>query len=324
MRIAKIAALLLVLAFLLCACGARGEVLSYAEEHTHVYGYWYDTTPATCQAEGARVRYCKICHAEQSMTVKVPEDEAKRAHPYEDIRVEPTEKDEGSFSRICSLCGRVDEQAGYVIPPLYALLVDDNTDYAERDGVAAALMSDTATHTVSVFIHGDAAIDATFAQRLSVALVALEHIGADSDTVSQELKNTLGRWLRDGNGDALTAICVQLGMDEAQLVGLVNDRMALLGANFSTTSLRDAAAFSGVTLYGTAVLLAKALDQALLCELFAMNADPYVAIGEEKPALYFAENGVRISALQREGRYVFLLLAGESLATDLELSFYEA
>ena len=323
MRIVKTTALLLALVFLLCACATRSGVLSYTEEHTHVYGHWYDTTPVTCQEAGARVRYCKICHAEQSMTVKVPEDDAKRAHPYEDIRVEPTEKDSGSFSRICSLCGRTDEQAGYVIPPLYALLTDESTDTEPRDGVIAALLSDTATHTVPVLIHGDAIIDATFAQRLSVAFVALEYVGADADTVSQELKNALGLWLRDGNLNALASICAQLNVDEMQLVSMVNDRMALLGANFNTTSLRDTTTFSGVTLYSTAVLLARAFDEPLLRELFAKNAEFY-SIGGETPALYFAENGVRISALQREERYVFLLLTGESLETDLELSFYVA
>ncbi len=325
MRTVKVTALLLALLFLLCACGARDGVHAYTEEHTHVYGHWYDATPATCQTSGVRVRYCKICHVQQSMTVKVPEDDAKKAHPYQDIRIEPTEKDSGSFSRVCTLCGRVDEGAGYVIPPLYALITDESTDTAARDDVTAALLSDTATHTVPVLI-GDKAmtIDATFAQRLSVAFTALEYLGADSATVSQEMRNALGRWLRDGNVEALLAICAQLDEEETQFLHTVNARMELLGAGFSTTSLRDATAFSGVTLYGTAVLLARALDEPVLCELFGMNVDPYVSIGSEKPALYFEASGVRVSALAREERYVFLVLCGASLAEGLEASFYEA
>lgn len=323
MRIVRITALLLALLFLLCACGARDGVHAYTEEHTHVYGHWYDATPATCQTSGVRVRYCKICHVEQSMTVRVPEDEAKRAHPYEDLRVAPTEKDSGSFSRVCTLCGRVDEQAGYVIPPLYALIVDESTDTAVRDGVTAALLSDTGTHTVPVLI-GDKymTVDATFAQRYAVAFTALEYVGADAATISQDMKNALGRWLRDGNVDALLTICAQVGEDETAFLATVNARMALLGANFSTTSLRDVHAFSGVTLYSTAVLLARVLDVPLLCELSAMNVDPYDSI--EQAALTFVADGIRISALAREDRYVFLVLCGAAPSVDLERSFYEA
>lgn len=324
MRIVKITALFLALLFLLCACSARKGVHAYTEEHTHVYGYWYDATPATCQASGVRVRYCKICHVQQSMTVKVPEDDAKRAHPYEEIKVEPTEKESGSFSRVCSLCGRVDEEAGYIIPPLYALIADESTDTDARDGITAALLSDSATHTVPVLIgNKDVAIDATFAQRVSVALTALERLGADSATISQEAKNALGRWLRDGNVEALLAICAQLGEEEAQLLSAVNARMERLGVGFSTTSLRHASEFSGVTLYGTAVLIARALDEPLLAELFAKNAE-FDLIGDKTPALYFVADGLRISALQKEDRYVFLVLVGASLDANVEVSFYAA
>ena len=41
---------------LLCACAGEGEPTRYEQEHTHVYGHWYDSTEA-----GREVRYCKIC-----------------------------------------------------------------------------------------------------------------------------------------------------------------------------------------------------------------------------------------------------------------------
>ena len=52
--------LLAVLLLLLCACAGKGADTPYEAEHEHVYGFWY------ARAEGGRVRYCKICFAEQT------------------------------------------------------------------------------------------------------------------------------------------------------------------------------------------------------------------------------------------------------------------
>ena len=45
---------------LFAACSDAGKDTQYEREHEHVYGFWYE------RAEGGRVRYCKICFAEQT------------------------------------------------------------------------------------------------------------------------------------------------------------------------------------------------------------------------------------------------------------------
>lgn len=52
--------LLAILLLLLPACSDAGKPQTYESEHEHVYGFWYE------RAEGGRVRYCKICFAEQT------------------------------------------------------------------------------------------------------------------------------------------------------------------------------------------------------------------------------------------------------------------
>ena len=64
MRKAIFAVILVALLLLLCACGSKET--SYAAEHDHVWGFWYNT-----ETEGEQVRYCKICMAEQ--TQQIPE-----------------------------------------------------------------------------------------------------------------------------------------------------------------------------------------------------------------------------------------------------------
>ena len=65
-KIFAILALLLLLSCALLSCAGEGDPITYnGQEHTHVYGHWYDAAPET---EGGavthEVRYCKICHAE--------------------------------------------------------------------------------------------------------------------------------------------------------------------------------------------------------------------------------------------------------------------
>ncbi|MBQ8357588.1 MAG: hypothetical protein IJX39_07250 [Clostridia bacterium] len=61
-RFGVIAPVLALFMCLLCACAGESKPVAYEDaEHTHVYGHWYDSAE-----EGVRVRYCKICHAEET------------------------------------------------------------------------------------------------------------------------------------------------------------------------------------------------------------------------------------------------------------------
>lgn len=343
MRIVKITALVSALLFLLCACNVGQETISYADEgHTHVYGFWYDSAVPSCQQLGVRVRYCKICHAEQGLTIEIPEDKAKQAHTFEDIKVEPTEKDNGSFKRVCTLCGYQEQGTAHTIPALYVLLENEHTDRTQREGVNALLCSDTETHIISALVEKDAAIDATLARRLAVALPVVERLdtdlSADSEiTVSAEVlggampttsgvylgrtlsvRQLLGLWLMEGGDDTLLLLCALMGQSEAELLATVNARMDRLGATFSASSLRQSGTFAGVSVYDTAVLLAKSLDQPLICELLALNTNPYVTVNGTRPALYFKAGNARISAVARENGYEFLILQGEAIPGGIE------
>ncbi len=345
MRIVKIVALLLALLFLLCACGVKQEGISYADDtHTHVYGYWYDATLPSCQQRGVRVRYCKICHAEQGVTLQIPDDVTKQVHTYADHRVEPTEKDEGSFLRKCQLCGY--EVESYTIPALYALFTDENTITTAPSGVNALLLSDTETHVISALVGKDASIDATLARRLAVALPVVEAMG-DFDRIESTIvvraemlggvvpttpgvyvgatlsvKQILGLWLMEGGDDTMLLLSSLMGESEAAFLHTVNARMDKLGVTFIASSLRQGSAFVGVTVYNTAVLLARALDEPLICELLALNTNPYVMVCGERPTLYFRMGDARVSAIAREEGYAFLILQGGALPGGVEDVLY--
>ena len=337
MRIVKLTALVLALLFLLCACGVKRVGISYADDaHTHVYGYWYDATLPSCQQRGVQVRYCKICHAEQGKTIEIPDDVTKQVHTYENHTQEPTEKDDGSFLRKCKLCGF--EAESYVIPALYALLADENTVKTAPSGVNAMLLSDTETHRISTLVGENTAIDATLARRLAVALPVVEKLSAEQTlTVGTEMlggvapttpgvyvgatlsmRQILGLWLMEGGNDTMLLLCALMGESETAFLNTVNARMDKLGATFSATSLRQNGAFTGVTVYNTAVLLAKSLDQPLLCELLAINTNPYVTVCGDRPTLYFKAGDARISAIPREEGYAFLILQGAALPGGVE------
>lgn len=345
MRMMKLTALILALLFLLCACGVRSEGTSYADDgHTHVYGYWYDATLPSCRQRGARVRYCKICHAEQGMTIEIPDDVTKQVHTYTETTVEPTEKDAGSFIRKCDLCSYVEEE--YEIPALYALKPDENTVTTAPAGVNAMLLSDTETHTVSALANEDALIDATLARRLAVALPVVEQIGQSWNaqhtvTVSAEMlggvtpttpgvyvgatlsvKQILGLWLMEGGDDTVLLLCSLMGQSEAQLLATVNARMDKLGVALTASSLRQSGTPAGVTVYDTAVLVARVLDEPLICELLALNTNPYITVNGQRPALYFKAGDVRVSAISREEGYAFLVLQGAALPGGIENSLY--
>ena len=99
-------ALLIALCCLLCACGAGGDAVLYADEsHEHTYGFWYDVSDVTCCAEGVQVRYCKLCHESEQKLTPIPEDVAEREHAFADTVVPPTATEPGFVSRSCTQCG---------------------------------------------------------------------------------------------------------------------------------------------------------------------------------------------------------------------------
>ncbi len=55
----------LVCVLLLAACAAQGPDVTYESDHTHVYGYWYDTVEQNVQ-----VRYCRICQQSETQTLE--------------------------------------------------------------------------------------------------------------------------------------------------------------------------------------------------------------------------------------------------------------
>ena len=58
--------LALLSALLFCACAREGKPLFYQTEHDHVWSASYDVAPTEGNVVSEQVRYCKICHAEQT------------------------------------------------------------------------------------------------------------------------------------------------------------------------------------------------------------------------------------------------------------------
>lgn len=347
MRIAKISALLLALVFLFCACAGVAEGESYASTHVCVYGAEYETAPKTCLDGGRVIRYCKICHRAESFEEDIERDPAERRHDSAVDYLAATEKDAGYYHDVCPLCNYVNEHVDY--RPLYALFETEGTMTGAPAGVSGLLISDTETHDVLHQEGRETVADAEFARRLAVALTIAERLLAEDAvhtpdtlvTVSEEMlagtsvtthgvyvgatlsaKKLLGLWLLSGNPDTMLCLANLVGETEATLLAAVNERIDRLGAAFTTASLRDPDAFSGVTVYGTSVLLAKSLDVELLCELLSTNVNPYIEICGVRPAVYFETPTLRVSALNREGNYTFLVLAGDAIPGGLENTLY--
>ena len=342
MRKLRCMTLILLFSLVLVACGGEGTTYLYdAGTHTHVYGNRYDVTPVTCVCEGTQIRYCKICHAAVTDTVAVPEDIAARAHVFSDTVVAPTEADEGYTKRSCTLCEYVIERTD-VIPARYALLTDAATKTEAPMGAQGVLMTDTATHLLSYSVGGEMAVSAEIARRLAVALVITEAIeqqvssfAADTPITlisgvgagnSYTVRELLYEWIASGDADVARGFAMALDGSEAAFTARVVARLEKLGVlAYVGVDPFSADTQGTATLYATGVLLARALDEPLVCEAF-LNAVPgLVRIAGQKPALYLVVDGVRISALKNDaGVYCFLLLGGENTPSDLENTLFSA
>lgn len=342
MRKLRCITLMLLFSLVLVACGGEGTAYLYdTGTHTHVYGNRYDVTPVTCVCEGTQIRYCKICHQSVTDTVAVPEDIAARAHAFSDTVVAPTEADEGYTKRSCTLCEYVIERTD-VIPARYALLTDAATKTEAPTGVQGILMSDTATHLLSYSVGGEGAVAPTIARRLAVALAVTEVLAqqntaftADTPVLlvsgvgagnSYTVRELLYEWVASGDTDVARGFAMALDGSEAAFAVRIEARLEKLGVLSSVTfDPFSADAPGAATLYATGVLLARALDEPLLCEAFSNAVPGLVRIAGKKPALYLSAEGLRISALKiDEGELHFLLLNGENAPSDLENTLFSA
>ena len=335
MKKVRILALLAVLALLLVGCDAdTGRSYLYnTGEHTHVFGNRYEVVAVTCISEGTDIRYCKICHEAVIGTVTVPADVAARAHAFENTVVQPTESTEGYTARQCTLCPYLIERDN-VVPPLYALLANEATKTAAPSGAASAVMADTATHVLTYNAGGAAAVQTELARRLAVAITLTAELSREEATVTEEstalyLGNTytvrelIFEWILHGDADVAKALAAACLDDEAGFTARVAARLQRLG---TCDTVVDPFGASTATLFDTATLLSRALDEPLLLAAFsnAVSAQHgLLRIDGVRPAFYFSDGTLRASAIGGEnGAYRFLLLLGENMPSDLENSLY--
>ena len=351
MRKCRMLAVLLLAVLLLCACDATGDPVPYTDEdHKHIYGHWYDVVPVSCVQAGTQVRYCKLCHAEQTGSVQIPEDREKQLHDFSDTVIPPTEKDWGYTTRVCKSCSYAVSSA-FPIAPLYALLTEDTTCTTPPDGVEELLLSHTKTHTVSHLTGRDTEINAELLRRLAVAIPLVERMTAEGESITLDTalavtqtmlegtssategiyvgatvtaRQLLGLFLDSGGADALSCLVALTGETKSDFSDTVTARSALLGVTLSYEDLADAATFEGVTLYDTAVLIAKALDMEPLRALLSENTNPHLTLSGVRPVLYFTAARLRVSAIPQGDGYAFLLLCGERLDGALENTLYGA
>lgn len=353
MRKTALFSLFLCAVLLFSACTAGGDALPYntGGECAHVFGVWYDITPATCQSEGEQVRYCKRCREAELFTVTVPADEAARAHSFTDTVTPATEAAGGFTDRECSLCHyRV--EGVFPTPPLYALLTDSSTNTTPVSGVNALLLTDTATHVLHRAAATDTAAAAAPALRLATALTALSAISAEGSTLTLDTETVITQALLDslptgapragfvagnrvtvstlisavaatGGSDAALALATVVAGSEQAFLPLMRARVAALGLTHTVIgSLLDTAAAS-TTLYDTAVLLARALDEPLLADALAAGVGQYVKILDRTPAVWLSADALRISALSDgKGGYYFLLVCGNALPATVEETLF--
>ena len=310
------AALLSALLFLLSSCG-RGATYLYAEaSHTHIYGHWYDVESVTCTHEGSQVRYCKICRAEELATVEIDPDIAFRAHDFTLTVHAPTECEEGYTEKHCQRCG-------YVVAP---------------EGVTAAVMSDTLTHTLSYCTAQRTPVDAEVAFRLLICLTvtqAMEEssgLSAETPVTIQEgtlagrtytLGQLLSAFLKTGNRGCLYGFSAALGTDGTGFSKKVAERGQKLGLADSRLQPFEEAE-NKTTLLDTGPLLLRALSSPLLPEILKEGVPELCQVAGKKPALYLSDAAgkFRVSGFNTGDGVVFLLLFGESLPEDAEVYYY--
>lgn len=355
-RIGLLLLAVLLLTLLLSSCQGDGDSVPYdSSDHTHVFGYWYDTVPVTCQSAGEHKRFCKICRAEEYEVVPVPEDKAAQNHRFSDTVVEPTEAEWGYTTRVCEDCAYVVEKAN-MRPPLYALLEGASTITAAQTGVDALLLSDTQTHTVWHLVGKDSVVNGDLARRFALSIVVVEALGdgagqlnkstpyvvrdaalSSVDTAGRQnsdliyvgatltVEQLLGLWLLNGGTDAAACLSDAVGESAATVLSKVNARVGQLGLTTAFSSLVASEGYGNTTLYDTAVLFARVLDEPLLVSLLTANTNPYLTVCGVKPVAYLKTATLRLSAIPTEekGEYQFLLLAGTGIAGNTEEVLYK-
>ena len=340
MRKMRLLLCLVLFSLLFCACTAPGTTHLYEKgTHAHVFGNRYDITPVSCVAEGVTVRYCKICHEMVTETVAVAEDVSARIHRFFDTVIPPTESAEGYTRRVCEVCEYVIERADPV-PARYVLLRDENTKTAAPEGVEGILLSDTATHLLKYNVGYDRAVSPAAARRLAVALAITDELAREGTTLTADTKvalvsgagngnrytvrDLLYEWIATGDTHVLNGLAFALDGSEGGFTARVNARLQKLGV--SDAVLLNVFAPEGegsATLGATTVMLARALDEPLLCEAFAESVPNLQQILGEKPQLYLSLGDLRLSAIAgADGAYRFLVICGESLPTGVENTIF--
>lgn len=352
-RILAAALSALMLLPLLSACTGENPTVPYAGDGCqHVWGLWYDVESVTCLAAGKQIRYCKLCRTPQEQTVEVPLDIAERKHSFSDTVVAPTEAAGGYTTRECILCGHRVERFN-PCPALYELVADEATVSTCPAAYSGVLLTDTKTHRLAQ--HAPTAVHPAFARRLAAALVVTDELAREGAglspaatlTVSAELlagvpqyaatssnvfyagavvtlEQTLGLWLSTGGADAALMLSAFLGITPAAYAAATTARAAALGlTDTEITSIIAPTDFGASTLYDTAVLLCRALDEALLEALLASIAGgAFIKIDGKTPVVWLASANLRMSAIAEGDCVRFLLLAGEGIANGAEADFF--
>ena len=326
---------LLLLSLLFCACADTGKSYLYETgEHTHVFGNRYDITPVSCIAEGTEVRYCKICHESVTETVPVPEDISVRRHAFSDTVIPPTESAEGYTRRACTVCEYVVERTD-VIPARYALIPLEGAVTVAPDGVDGVLFSDTASHRLTYNVGASLSVSPHLARRLAVALAITDELAREGTAFSAEtlvplisgagngnrytVRALVLEWIATGDVHVLNGLAFALDGSEGGFQARVNERLKRLGVEGAVTVDVFAAEGEGkATLGATAVMLARALDEPLLCEAFSESVPNLQQIVGQKPVLYLALGNLRVAGILKNGVCYFSLLCGESIPIGVE------
>lgn len=338
MKKLSLAAFLSALLLLFASC-AQSQVYLYNEtSHTHIYGHWYDVEPVTCIREGSHVRYCKICRAEEVATVEIDPDVAFRVHDFAVTVHAPTECEEGYTEKHCQRCDYVVMRTD-VLPPLYALLVTEQTAIVAPTGVTAAVMADTLTHALSYCTAPRTPVDAEIALRLLACLTVTRELEGEAPTLSPDTSVTVGEgslagriytvrqllsaFLKTGHRGCLDGFATALGLSRAAFSLKMAERAEQLGL---ADSVLDPFEEIGrqTTLIDTGTLLLRALSSQTLPDILQEAVPELCQVNGQTPALYLTDESgkLRISGFSTGDGMAFLLLYGETLPADAETYYY--